>query len=123
MVGKWFTPGIGLRIGYSGLKVKGATKHPNDPNYESSHGTGEPVDGGQAPHYLEKQKFDMANFHADVLFNFSNLFFGYNPERVWNSSPYVGLGWARVWKSPSAKEVRAPTSDGSTPSVCPTLLT
>lgn len=107
MVGKWFTPGIGLRIGYSGLKVKGATKHPNDPNYESSHGTGEPVDGGQAPHYLEKQKFDMANFHADVLFNFSNLFFGYNPERVWNSSPYVGLGWARVWKSPSAKEVSA----------------
>ena len=107
MVGKWFTPGIGLRIGYSGLKVKGATKHPNDPNYESSHGTGEPVDGGQPPHYLEKQKFDMANFHADVLFNFSNLFFGYNPERVWNSSPYVGLGWARVWKSPSAKEVSA----------------
>lgn len=107
MVGKWFTPGIGLRIGYSGLKVKGATKHPNDPNYESSHGTGEPVDGGQAPHYLEKQKFDMANFHADVLFNFSNLFFGYNPEGVWNSSPYVGLGWARVWKSPSAKEVSA----------------
>lgn len=30
MVGKWFTPGIGLRLGYSGLKIKGATKHPGD---------------------------------------------------------------------------------------------
>lgn len=107
MVGKWFTPGIGVRVGYSGFKIKGATKHPGDPNYDSSHGTGENVGNGAAPHYLEKQSFDMANFHADVLFNFSNLFFGYNPERVWNSSPYVGIGWARVWKTPSAKEVSA----------------
>lgn len=107
MVGKWFTPGIGLRLGYSGLKIKGATKHPGDKNEDSAHGTGVDVDGGGAPHWLEKQKFNMGNFHADVLFNFSNLFCGYNPARVWNSSPYIGLGWARVWQSPSAKEVSA----------------
>lgn len=106
-VGKWFTPGIGVRLMYSGLQQRGATKHPGDPNEDSAHATGDPVKGGGAPHFLETQKFNMGNFHADVMFNFSNLFFGYNPKRVWNCSPYAGLGWARVWESPSAKEVSA----------------
>lgn len=106
-VGKWFTPGIGVRLMYSGLQQRGATKHPGDKNEDSAHGTGAPVQGGGAPHWLEKQKFNMGNIHADVLFNFSNLFCGYNPKRVWNCSPYAGLGWAMVWESPSAKEVSA----------------
>ena len=105
-VGKWFTPGIGMRLMYSGLKAKGATKHPGDPNFDSAHGTGSPVKGGAAPHWLEKQKFDMANFHADVRFNLHNLFGGYK-QRVWNCSPYVGLGYARVFERPNAKEVSA----------------
>lgn len=106
-VGKWFTPGIGVRLMYSGLQQRGATKHPGDKYEDSAHGTGAPVQGGGAPHWLEKQKFNMGNIHADVLFNFSNLFCGYNPKRVWNCSPYAGLGWAMVWESPSAKEVSA----------------
>ena len=106
-VGKWFTPGIGVRLMYSGLQQRGATKHPGDKYEDSAHGTGDPVQGGGAPHWLEKQTFNMGNIHADVLFNFSNLFCGYNPKRVWNCSPYAGLGWAMVWESPSAKEVSA----------------
>lgn len=106
-LGKWFTPGIGLRVMYSGLKQKGATKHPGDPNEDSAHGTGVPVKGGGAPHWLEKQEFNMGNLHADVLFNMSNLLFGYNEKRVWNCSPYFGLGWARAYDSPNAKEVSA----------------
>ena len=105
-VGKWFTPGIGVRLMYSGLKIKGATKHPGDIE-DSAHGTGKPVDGGAAPHWLEQSKFSMGNIHADVLFNLSNLFCGYNAKRVWNCSPYAGIGWAMVYDSPSAKEVSA----------------
>lgn len=41
------------------------------------------------------------------MFNFSNLFFGYNEDRVWNCSPYIGLGWGRVWDAPQSKEVTA----------------
>ena len=37
-VGKWFTPGIGVRFMYSGLQSKGATKHPGDKNEDSAHG-------------------------------------------------------------------------------------
>ena len=88
---------------YSGLQQKGATQ-----KGALSHSTGGDVPGkGGNGYWLEKQKFDMANFHADILFNFSNLFCGYNEKRIWNCSPYAGLGWARVWKSPSAKEVSA----------------
>ena len=56
---------------------------------------------------LEESEYNMGNLHADVLFNLSNLLCGYNPNRVWNCSPYAGLGWARVYDSPSAKEVSA----------------
>ncbi|WP_308755763.1 OmpA family protein [uncultured Bacteroides sp.] len=101
-VGKWFTPGIGMRLEYSGLSIKGATKWENDPNYDSAHGTGDPVENGAAPHWLQKSKFKMFNLHADMLFNFSNLFCGYNEKRIWNSSAYLGAGWARTWESPTA---------------------
>ncbi|MDE6215486.1 cell envelope biogenesis protein OmpA, partial [Bacteroides sp.] len=106
-VGKWFTPGIGVRFMYSGLQSKGATKHPGDKNEDSAHGNGKPVDGGGAPHWLEQSKYKMGNLHADVLFNVLNLFGGYNENRKWDLSPYAGLGWARVYDSPSAKEVSA----------------
>lgn len=106
-VGKWFTPGIGLRLTYSGLQQKGATKHPGDKNEDSAHGTGEPVQGGGAPHWLERQKFNMGNVHADVMFNVINLFCGYDESCRWEVSPYGGIGWAMAYDSPSAKEVSA----------------
>lgn len=94
-VGKWFTPGIGVRLMYSGLSAKGATQN-------GSHSNGEVYDASQK---LYKQKFDLANFHGDVLFNLSNLLFGYNEKRFYSLSPYVGLGWMVTWKSPQAREV------------------
>lgn len=106
-VGKWFTPGIGVRLMYSGLQVKGATKWDDDPNYDSAHGTGDPVGNGASPHYLQKQKFNMSNVHADVMFNLSNLFRGYNEKRVWNASLYAGLGWAHVGEEPKFNDITA----------------
>lgn len=100
-VGKWFTPGLGLRVMYSGLSAKGATQN-------EAHSNGKPI--GDKPwqgYWLKESKFDFFNLHADVMFNFSNLFFGYNEDRVWNCSPYIGLGWGRVWDAPQSKEVTA----------------
>lgn len=121
-VGKWFTPGIGVRLMYSGLKVKGATKWDNDPYYDSAHGTGKPVKGGGAPHYLQKQEFRMANFHADVLFNMSNLLFGYKESRVYNLSAYAGVGYARCFDAPGAKEVSMNIGFLNTFRLCDALL-
>lgn len=104
-VGKWFTPGIGLRVSYSGLNMKGAS---NVTQNGPSHTTGKPMPMGKGSGYdMQYQKFSFYNLHGDVLFNLSNLLCGYNEKRIWNCSPYVGIGWGRVWDSPQFKGVTA----------------
>ena len=106
-VGKWFTPGIGVRLMYSGLSVKGATQKEGHGEFPT-HSTGEDVPGkGGDGYWLMKQKFKFYNLHLDALFNMSNILYGYNEKRVYNCSPYFGLGWTRVWKSPQSMEVSA----------------
>ena len=58
-VGKWFTPGIGLRVAYNGLQAKGATPYANGPL----------VDGGQYSNGYYKEKWNVVNLHGDVLLN------------------------------------------------------
>ncbi len=70
-VGKWFTPSIGLRTKFQGLWAKQVNTNTDHHSYK------------------------YWNLHEDVLFNASNLFFGYNEKRVWNLIPYVGIGVAR----------------------------
>lgn len=70
-LGKWFTPGIGLRTKFEGAWADRL-------NDREDHDT-----------------YNYWNLHEDVLFNLSNLFCGYNEARVWNFIPYVGLGVAR----------------------------
>ncbi len=70
-LGKWFTPGIGLRTQFDGLWGKAPTwRNVTEKN-----------------HYM--------SIHEDVLFNLSNLLYGYNERRVWNFIPHVGIGFAR----------------------------
>ena len=66
-VGKWFTPGLGLRtkfMGVWGRSVVDADKHSNH----------------------------TWTLNENVLFNLSNMIYGYNPTRVWNFVPFVGAG-------------------------------
>lgn len=70
-VGKWFTPGIGLRTKFDGIWAKQVNTRTNHPSYT----------------YF--------NIHEDVTFNLSNMLFGYNEKRVWNFIPYVGVGFIR----------------------------
>ena len=95
--GKWFTPGIGVRFMYSGLTIKGATQN-------GSHSTGKVYDASQ---WLDEQKFDFMNIHGDVLFNASNLLWGYNEKRFWSVTPYVGLCWILTWETPRARNFNA----------------
>lgn len=70
-VGKWFTPSIGLRTKFQGLWSKRVLTRTDHHTYE------------------------YWNAHEDVMFNLSNMLFGYNENRVWNFIPYVGIGIAR----------------------------
>lgn len=83
-IGKWFTPGMGIRLMYSGLSSKGFGQAGD------SYISGKPDANG-----FYKQKFNYMNIHADAMFNLSNLFCGYNEKRVYNAIPYVGLGMVR----------------------------
>ena len=74
--GKWFTPGIGLRTkiqGFWGKKVDA------DWNEDTNEGNG--------------NKYWVAN--EQVMFNLSNLLYGYNENRVWNLIPFAGAGIGR----------------------------
>ena len=67
-VGKWFTPGMGLRLAYNGYDFKG-----------------------------HNGKLNYMNLHMDALMNVTNMVVGYNSERVYNMIPYVGMGAVRVF--------------------------
>ena len=71
-IGKWFTPGLGLRTKLSGIWGKTVT---DDDNYGNCN------------------KYWTLNEH--VLFNLSNMLCGYNPTRVWNFIPFAGAGLTR----------------------------
>lgn len=75
-VGKWFTPGLGLRTKFNG--VWGRTI-PFGDNYKDKK--------------TNASKYWTLN--EEVLFNLSNLLCGYNPNRVWNFIPYIGGGFGR----------------------------
>jgi outer membrane protein OmpA-like peptidoglycan-associated protein len=96
-IGKWWSPLVGTRVGYSYQSVLGATQN-------GSHSTGKVYDASQG---LYKQKFDVGHVYGDVLFNLTNLFCGVNENRFYSLAPYIGLGWMRTWDQPQVNEVSA----------------
>ena len=89
-VGKWFTPGLGLRLQYSGLQARGFT-------YDAG---ADYVKGTQLKDGCYKQRFDYMNLHGDVMFNLNALFGGYNQHRVYEIIPYVGAGFTHNYSKP-----------------------
>lgn len=88
-VGKWFTPGIGVRGMFSGLTLKGAT--------QGAYSTGELIEEKPySGYFLSYQEFNYMNLHVDVMLNMTNLCCGFKEERVYNIIPYFGMGWAAV---------------------------
>lgn len=93
-VGKWFKPWVGVRLMYSGVQMRGATR------WGAAHSTGEEVPGWGAGMY--KQKFGSYHVHADALFNLTNAIWGYNENRVWNGSVYGGIGVMGTAEAPTS---------------------
>ena len=79
-VGKWFTPGLGLRTKVSGMWGKSVFAH-------------DVVRGEAVNVHSPMNKYWMIN--EQVLFNLSNMLCGYNSKRVWNFIPFLGGGFAR----------------------------
>lgn len=69
-IGKWFTPGLGLRTKLQAWNAKSVSS-------------------------ANPSKFKFWTLNEQAMFNVSNLLFGYNPNRVWNVIPFAGAGIAR----------------------------
>lgn len=84
-VGKWITPSVGLRLGYSGINAQGWT-------------SGQTIYAkGLVNGNIYKEKFGVSYLHGDVMWNFSNAVSGYKETRTWNFVPFLGAGWARSY--------------------------
>lgn len=98
--GKWISPEVGVRLMYSGWSLNGATQDASLGNT--------PL--GNKPWYgywLYEQKVKFFNLHGEVMFNLSNMLGGYKPNRVWNCSPYIGLGLLRAYNGHTTSEIAA----------------
>ena len=71
-IGKWFTPGIGLRTKFNGIwgrTIKSENKKDNASKYWA--------------------------LNEQVMFNLSNMILGYNENRLWDLIPYASVGIER----------------------------
>lgn len=93
-VGKWIFPWLGLRISYSGGHAYGLANWWDT----NAHTTGERYEyiKDETCYWLDKQEFDYISVRGDLMLNFTNLFLGKNPDRLYNISFYGGLGIAKV---------------------------
>jgi outer membrane protein OmpA-like peptidoglycan-associated protein len=85
-LGKWFTPSIGMRVGYQGIISRVWSEQPSV--------FGADMDPEQA---MFAQKFGYMYIHGDFLLNFSNAVSGYKQTRFWNFVPYLHAGYYRAY--------------------------
>lgn len=81
--GKWFTPSIGLRVGFGGYQAKGYAFANEGFAYE------------RVNNDLYRSKWGVLHLHGDVMLNLTNMFCGYREDRLYNAIPYVSIGYLR----------------------------
>ncbi len=84
--GKWFTPAVGMRIGYSGLNTNYWADQPSV--------LGRTLDKEEGKY---QQKFGYMYFHGDFLWNISDAIGGYKETRFWDFVPYLHAGYFRSY--------------------------
>ena len=84
--GKWFTPSVGMRIGYQGFSTQIWSETPSllGPSLDT-----------EKDMYLQKMGY--MYIHGDFLWNISNAFSGYKETRFWNFVPYLHAGFFRTY--------------------------
>ena len=84
--GKWFTPAVGMRVGYQGINSQVWS--------ETATLLGPKLDA-EKNMYLET--FGYMYIHGDFLWNISNAIGGYKETRFWNFVPYLHAGFFRSY--------------------------
>ena len=84
--GKWFTPAVGMRVGYQGLNAQA---------WSPEAGVLGAVLDTDKNKYL--QKFGYMYIHGDFLWNASDAIGGYKETRFWDLVPYLHAGFFRSY--------------------------
>ena len=87
-LGKWFSPDFGVRLGYQGGGLKEWLDEPR-PLLATTPGVIRGV-----PAYKLDAKYDY--FHADVLWDLTNLIYPHRYDRIWSLIPYYHTGFYNV---------------------------
>ncbi len=98
-VGRQFTPVFGARLSVNAWQSRAGIKF-NDSDFIGIEGdatTGYKTDVATAPAGTTKWKWMYVAPGIDLTFNLSNLFCGYNPNRIFNFSVFAGLGANIGW--------------------------
>jgi outer membrane protein OmpA-like peptidoglycan-associated protein len=84
--GKWFTPAVGMRIGYQGInsQVWSPTATVLGPKLDTDKD-------------MYQEKFGYMYIHGDFLWNASDAIGGYKETRFWNLIPYLHAGYYRSY--------------------------
>lgn len=85
-LGKWFTPAIGMRLGYQGINSRmwSETATVLGPTLDSEKG-------------MYPEKMGYMYVHGDFLFNISDALGGYKESRLWDFVPYMHAGFFRSY--------------------------
>ena len=85
-LGKWFTPSVGMRLGYQGINAQ---------DWSQTATVLGPTKDADNQMYLEKMGYMYV--HGDFLWNISNAFSGYKQTRFWDFVPYLHAGYFRSY--------------------------
>ncbi|MDR0686158.1 MAG: OmpA family protein [Dysgonamonadaceae bacterium] len=80
-LGKWFSPYWGVRLKGQGGALDGVKR------------------SGEGKDNLYWQNDDYLNVHLDAMWNLSNYWGVYSPTKVFNFTPYLGLGFAHKFEN------------------------
>lgn len=73
--GRWFSKSLGARLNVTGLRVFAVDASDPDPDNRI------------------RVNINTINARADLMWHLSNSLGGFNPYRVWNVIPYIGVGY------------------------------
>jgi len=100
---KLLSPNIQLGLGYQFTPVFGARIQANA--WQSKGGWNGFVDTNNSPAYTADYKYKYVAPGLDFMFNLSNLFCGWNPNRVFNLTAFVGGGANIAWGNDEANDI------------------
>ena len=97
-IGRQFSPVFGARLAVNAWQSRAGVDYNEIPTYaKGADGTGTIVAGTPIPAGTTKVKWMYVAPGIDLTFNLSNLFCGYNPNRIFNFSVFAGAGANIAW--------------------------